>query len=496
MFRRMSLRFRIYSVLTVLVLITLAGGLVMVWYTYRMERLFSTLIDRNVAASQAAEALQSALANQKGFVSYYFQDGDITWLRHLGEYRQVFKERLSEVHALAESHSERAAVDRIESEYRKYITLKDRVIEHYRVGEKEPGVKLHKEVREHFFRVLELCDQYKAFHRRRVEQVRAESLSQASRLRVIAGSAMLCVLFLAVLLAFVLVNQVLAPVRRLAFETDPDAANPHPGDEVKALSRSVRGLLEDFDFTQTELEKSREHLVHAEKMAAVGKLAAGMAHSIRNPLTSVKMRLFSLQRALSLSRIQNEDFQVISEEIHHVDTIVQNFLEFARPPRLRMQRISPSEVVDMALRLLQHRLELGTVEARIERSGRLPETEVDPERLKEALVNILENACDSVANGGSVGIHEEETRLPQGRAAVIRISDDGPGVPEAIRKKVFEPFFSTKKEGSGLGLSIAARIVAEHGGTLELESRQGTGATFVISLPIKEDAGEHDSDHR
>ena len=92
-------------------------------------------------------------------------------------------------------------------------------------------------------------------------------------------------------------------------------------------------------------------------------------------------------------------------------------------------------------------------------------------------------------------IREEEARLPQGRMAVIRISDNGPGVPEAIQKRVFEPFFSTKEEGSGLGLSIAARIVEEHGGTLELQSREGAGATFVISLPIKEDAGEHDSDH-
>ncbi|MEW6667945.1 MAG: ATP-binding protein [Thermodesulfobacteriota bacterium] len=490
-----SLRSRIYSALIALVLITLVGGLVMVWYTYRMERLFSSLIDRNVAAFQAAEALRSALANQKGFVSYYFQDGDPTWLRHLGEYRQVFKERLVDAKSLAETEAEKTTVDRIESEYRGYITLKDRAIEHYRAAEKESGSKLHKEVREHFFKVLELCDQFKAFHGRQIDRVRAESLSQAGRLRVIAGSAVLCALFLAVLLSFVLVNQVLAPVRRLALEADREAGNPNSEDEVKALSRSVRGLLEDFDFTQTELEKSREHLLAAEKLAAAGKLAAGMAHSIRNPLTSVKMRLFSLQRALSLSRTQSEDFQVISEEIHHVDTIVQNFLEFARPPKLRMQRVSPSEIVDLALRLLQHRLELGTMEARLERTAPLPETEVDPERLKEALVNILENACDAVANEGSVVIREEEARLPQGRRAVIRISDNGPGIPEAIQKRVFEPFFSTKEEGSGLGLSIAARIVEEHGGTLELQSRAGEGATFVISLPIKEVPGEQDSDH-
>ena len=107
---------------------------------------------------------------------------------------------------------------------------------------------------------------------------------------------------------------------------------------------------------RSELAKSREHLLQAEKMAMVGKLAAGMAHSIRNPFTSVKMRLFSMGRTLQMTLAQKEDFEVISEEIRHIDTIVQNFLEFSRPPKLVMQSISPSTVVDNTLQLLAHRL--------------------------------------------------------------------------------------------------------------------------------------------
>ena len=118
------------------------------------------------------------------------------------------------------------------------------------------------------------------------------------------------------------------------------------GDEVKAISRSVHDLIEAAGQTNIELERSREHLLQAEKMAMVGRLAAGMAHSIRNPFTSIKMRLFSLSRSLKLNDTQKEDFEVISEEIRHVDTIVQNFLEFSRPPKLKMQRISPSAVID------------------------------------------------------------------------------------------------------------------------------------------------------
>jgi signal transduction histidine kinase len=221
-----------------------------------------------------------------------------------------------------------------------------------------------------------------------------------------------------------------------------------------------------------------------------------MAHSIRNPFTSVKMRLFSLSRALEFTDTQKEDFDVISEEIRRIDTIVQNFLEFSRPPKLIMQSISPSVVVDQTIQLLEHRLKSYDVGVRIERTQPLPEIDVDPEQLKEVLVNLVVNACEAMERGGSIVIQEEEVPNPvNGRMAVIRVSDNGPGIADSIRNKVLQPFFTTKEEGTGLGLSIAVRIVEEHGGRINTESNQDRGATFVISLPIKEKNHEHDSDY-
>ena len=265
---------------------------------------------------------------------------------------------------------------------------------------------------------------------------------------------------------------------------------------MKALSRSIHGLLKDYDHTHFELEKSREHLLQAEKMALVGKLAAGMAHSIRNPLTSVKMRLFSLGRTLELSVPQKEDFQVISEEIRHVDTIVENFLEFSRPPKLKIQSVSPSEVVDHVLQLLHHRLESYGVNIKLDRRAFLPEIQADPEQLKEVLVNLVVNACESMEGGGTIAIHEQESVVETlGRAVTIRVTDNGPGIPDSIQGKVFQPFFTTKEEGTGLGLSIANRIVEEHGGWMDLRSEEGEGTTFVITLPVKESKIEQHSDH-
>jgi signal transduction histidine kinase len=483
--KRISLRLRIYSVLAALVIITILGGLVMVWYTYRMEGLLTDLIDENLAAYQRAEALETALANQKGYVSYFFQDGNPDWLKELGRHRAFFQSRLEEAKAFAHLETQREIIHRIEAEYLQYITLKDQVIGHYRAGDRDPGLRLHREVRSHFFRVMEHCEEYKALHTQQIQAIKSTSYGQAEKLRVVAGTAVLVVLLLGLVLAFVLGNDILEPLRRLAIETNPER-RLEGRDEVKALSRSIRVLIEDIDQTQSELEKSREHLLQAEKMVVVGKLAASMAHSIRNPLTSVKMRLFSLSRTLDLSAHQKEDFQVISEEILHVDNIVQSFLEFSRPPKLRVQDMSPSEVVDHVLRLLAHRLESYNVTALLERDGLLPETKIDPERLKEVLVNIIENACEAMKGGGTITIRETRG-IDSGldHAAFIRLSDSGPGIPDSIRGKVFEPFFTTKEEGSGLGLSIAARIMEEHGGRLDLRPGEEKGSVFSVVLPLK-----------
>ena len=459
----------------------------MMWHTSQMDSLLKGIIDKDLAALQAAEGLENALVNQKGFVSYYFLDGNPDWLKKLGEYRQSFKERLNKVRELARTATDRETIDQIASGYADYIRNKDQVIALYRTGQREGGAKLHWEVRSHFFKVVDLCEDYKEVHNRRINLTRTQIYTQAKRLRLIAGTAIWTAVLFGALLAFVLVTQILNPLRRLALDGDSAGSAAESGNEVKAVSRRVHSLIKDVDHTKTELERSQEHLLQSEKLALVGRLAAGMAHSIRNPLTSVKMRLFSMGRTMDLSENQKEDFDVISEEIRHIDNIVQNFLEFSRPPKLKMQKVSPSDVVDMAIQLLRHRLESYGARVRLDRQRRLPEIVADPEQLKEVMVNLLVNACEAMGAGGRIIISEQEGVIePLGRVVVIQVKDSGPGVPDPIQDKLFEPFFSTREEGTGLGLSIAVRIVEEHGGWLNLRSQEGKGATFTITLPYRE----------
>lgn len=481
-----SIRSRVYLLLAILVVVSGTTTVFTVWYTYWMEGLFGNLVDKHMAALEVAEQLESALVHQKGFVTYYFLDRDPNWLKELGEYRQIFKQRLENARRIAQDQTERDALDRLATEYDGYVEAKDRVIAFYKSGQREAGAELHPAVRNRFFEILNLCDAFKRLHKGQIMREKEDALLENRRLRVTVAVAIATGFVILILLAFVLINHILKPMEELAATVDREGMRLPSENMVIALRRGVHTLMEDMDWAQSELEKSRAHLMQTEKLALVGKLAAGMAHSIRNPFTSVKMRLFSLTRSLDLTTTQQEDFDVISEEIRHIDTIVQNFLEFSRPPKLKMQSVSPSQIVDQVLQLLSHRLKSYDVNVTVRRPSMLPDIQGDPEQLKEVLVNIIVNACEAMRHGGEIVIEERVERGgPRPAMAVIRVADNGPGIPDSVKGKVFQPFFTTKEEGTGLGLSIAARIIEEHRGEIGVTSKEGEGTRFIITLPLK-----------
>jgi signal transduction histidine kinase len=483
----LNLRQRVLLILSGFVAITAFLGLMLVWHTFRMEGLLASMTREDLAAAQRVEALETALLRQKGLAAYHLLDGSPDWLREQAALETAFLELLRQSRDQTPEPAQRLLLDGLAAGYDRYAADKAQVVSLHASGDRAAGAALHLEVHRQFDDLIDRIARLKQVHTDRMLASEEDSRRQAWRLRIFAAAAMLSLTGLTLLLAFVFVYQIMEPLRRITQEATGSPFPARSGNEVKTLSRGVRVLLHNVDHTQTELERSRESLAHAEKMALVGKLAAGMAHSIRNPFTSVKMRLFSLSRSLELDEPQQDDLEVIAGEIRHIDTIVQNFLEFSRPPRLRMQRLSPSTVVDSALRLLDQRLKSYGVTARLDRPAPLPAVEADPEQLKEVLVNLVVNACEAMPGGGDVTIEERADRTLEGRLqAAIRVRDSGPGVPPHIGEKIFDPFFSTKEHGTGLGLSIARRIITEHGGRLEAASAPAGGGVFTITLPVKE----------
>lgn len=478
-----SLRTRILALLTALVVVTLGGGIASILHGQMIKIFFETVMSTELPALQASQDLERTLVMQKGYVTYFFQDGDPGWLKPLRESQREFEEALDRCRKWAVAEKERSILNRIQSEYIHYSMARNKVIELYRAGQKTEGFALHQQARKRFFDITALSREFRKAQEQSIERARNTAIERTERLNRLAVAALILSVVISATLGFTLILQVLGPLRKLAAGSPAALPQDAEENEVKALTARFHQLVEDVNQTRGKLEWSREHLVQAEKWTMIGKLAAGVAHTVRNPLTSVKIRLFSLERTLDLDAQQKEDFEVISEEIAHIDGIVNNFLEFSRPPKPKLTMSGPSDAVDTAAQLLKHRLQSHNVSLEVVRNGRLPEIPADQDQLKEVLINLIVNACEAMVDGGNIRIEESIVGMGnQRRALEIRVSDDGPGIPADMRERVFQPFFSTKEEGTGLGLSIARRIVEEHGGWLELESGRA-GTVFVITLP-------------
>lgn len=298
----------------------------------------------------------------------------------------------------------------------------------------------------------------------------------------------------ALALGWLVIGRMYLPMLNLAREVEDGtkgadtACTTDTVDPVPVLVQHVRRLLETVRQTRAELKESHESLRQTEKLVLVGKLAAGVAHSIRNPLTGLKLRVFSLTKGMPLTVRQEEDMAAINDAIRHMEAVTTNFLDFSRRPCLSVAPVYVGDVVENTLSLLQPRLESFQVRVEHHRPDLMPLVDADAEQLREALANIILNACEAMGVGGSLRITEETGRLePLGRVAVLRLADSGPGIPEDMLEAIFQPFISTKEEGTGLGLPIAKRIFEEHGGWLHVHNTPGRGATFVAVLPARKD---------
>ncbi len=293
------------------------------------------------------------------------------------------------------------------------------------------------------------------------------------------------------LLLWLFFRRIVAPLRGMVADIQllqgnlPAQVSGSRADEIRMVGACFRTLLSDVADTRTSLERSHNRLVIAEKLASVGKLAASVAHEIRNPLTAMKMWLFSIQEAVKGNPELDPQLCIVSDEINRLDRIVREFLEFSRPPALRCRAQEIGPVIDRTLSLQAVRLREKKICVLQRRSPRLPLVMADSEQLEQVLLNLLNNAVDAMSDGGELQIQVSAEKDADGRSmVVVRICDSGHGMPEDAQAHVFEPFFSTKEGGTGLGLCIAARIMAAHDGLLVLESSTERGTVFAVWTPI------------
>mgnify|MGYP001058525388 FL=1 len=235
------------------------------------------------------------------------------------------------------------------------------------------------------------------------------------------------------------------------------------------------------------IEEMRKRLEQSERLSSLGQLAAGVAHEIRNPLNAISMASQRLQREyMPCEQDKGADFGrltgVIRDEIRRLNVIIEDFLTFSRSRRLELREFSLTEVIQKLARLMGEEARVRGIALTVRPEQDSLMVPMDVDKLQQALINMVKNAMESIDGTGSIGIVMEKQ---PGDRAVVRIADTGSGLAPGEVEKIFDPDYTTKEKGLGLGLPIAYEIIRGHGGTIRVQSSPGQGTTFEIELPTK-----------
>ena len=269
--------------------------------------------------------------------------------------------------------------------------------------------------------------------------------------------------------------------------------------DLPALHQQMHAVLEEIERVVEQLQQREREVLRAEQLAAVGQVAAGVAHELRNPLTSVKMLVQTGLEGHPPAGLLPEDLTIMESEIRRMEQCIQLFLDFARPPRSERRRTNLLDVVQRALALVEGRVRRQKVAVRTDLPAEPVFLLFDPEQIHQVLVNLLINALDALPRGGEITVEvtvppclveQSHLEYPKGTRTAssveVSIRDRGTGIPPGIAAHLFEPFVSSKESGLGLGLSICQRLIEAHGGTIQGANAAGGGAVFGFTLPIEE----------
>ena len=264
-------------------------------------------------------------------------------------------------------------------------------------------------------------------------------------------------------------------------------------ESLQRANEEIQGLIKNLEHkveerTQ-ELKNTQEQLLQSEKLAAVGKIAATVAHEINNPLAGVFTYIKLMERRLEKGQDGEVDLEKFREylatmgrEVERTSAIVQNLLDLTRQREPSKKPCDINRIIEESLVIVQNKLKLHNVEVE-KRLDPLQNVEADPSQMKQVFINVLVNAAEAMQAGGRLTIRS--FRDLERNSAVLEFEDTGVGIPPEIMSRIFDPFYTTKEKGTGLGLSVVSGIVKRHEGQVEVRSEMGRGTLIRITLPVK-----------
>ena len=489
---------------TILVsLLWIAGSSISTYYLHRVYESHSRVLGENASTMRASWAMQDALWRIEAVVMEAGGRDRRETRIEVAELEAVFHHHLDQAERAAFTHEELLLVKAV----REHFAVYDDHIEARLkptgsvsmptslAADNDKTIRLAQRVAEPCRQLIELNERTLADATARSD--RLSTWVNLFRLAFLIAGPILGVLY-GLWVAHGLhrtISQISVTLKDAAGDADREvgSVDVRAGGDLPGLQQQVQVVAGRMRQVLEELQHTRRQAMAAERLAAAGELAAGIAHELRNPLTSVKLLVQTAQRQVR-NESAGKQLQVVQQEIARLEGIIQGLLDFARPPELHRVPHDLRNTVRRALNLVEGRAKQQGV-AITEQSPDTPVTvDGDPEQLHQIFVNLLLNGIEAMAQGGTLDI-VIQTDNGATKTCQVSIADSGTGIPQPVLERIFEPFVTSKEHGTGLGLAVSHRIAVEHRGTLLAANRVEGGAVFTVELPLsKKGSAEPQSD--
>ncbi len=483
LFRRMTLPIVAVGVLL------LASGVYGAWRVHRLQRRGTEILGGNIAGIRKAEGLQSAAREFRYRLKRFLSSGDDSQLERIADALPEFRQMLTDVQLLEETTRGSQLVHSVARGFEHFVEQFER-LRGEETGERRQeraGMLADQLLNEE---ILVFLEQYVALNDKQVARIQRRNEATASRLMFSLLLLGTCGGVAGLLLGYGIARRVSRTIVELSFPlrdvagklneaVGPVAVRADPGFKdleavLQIVSRRVSTVVE-------RMQESEREALRAEQLAAVGQLAAGLAHEIRNPLTSMKT---IVQLAEAPGDLSSRDLEILEEEINRLEQAVQTFCDFARPPQAEKREVGLDDLLAQPAALFSRRSRQQGVVFEYRPPRDALRLVADTNQVRQVVLNLLLNALEATGRGGRIQLQATSggEQGVNGRV-LIRITDTGEGLPEHLGDRIFDPFVSTKETGIGLGLSICRRIIEDHAGEIAAENRPEGGAAFCICLP-------------
>lgn len=499
--------FRLAGPAVALSLALLLLGGVAAWYLHRLQQESTELIGLSMAKTEAAEELQLLSYRVRNRLTEFLFTGNSQELAGIPAMRQEVDGWLAEIRRLAATPRETKLIDQIEQGYHHFFAEFATIAnDPQRAEHRDRALMLARDLTQR--EIVGPANEYQGLsHQQLAAATRKEQLI-ADRMGLGLLSLGACAAVAGLLVGFAIARgvhqsmvQLAVPIHdvsgKLSEVVGPITVISDPS--FQGLESTLQQMAEQVGRVVDRVQESYRAAARAEQLAAMGQLAAGLAHELRNPLTSIMMVVQTAAEHGAPASLNGRDLAVLEEEITRLDDTIQNFLDYARPPRPQKHLFVLQHAIQQTVELVAR----SATRSKIRLDCRLTADDVwieaDEAQIRQVLLNVLLNAVEASPQGGAVEVRmcvEGLAGAPALSWTKIQVSDAGIGLPADLEAKIFEPFVSTKETGTGLGLPICKRIVEDHGGRIAAANRPGGGAVFTIWLPSSVDQGRTPLDSR